>query len=335
MPIPQTIIDQLLASNGEAVGPKRGTEIFAGTDYPRSWSGFIGQGEAVEQLQVQVRSARARGSRIEHTLLASGLHGVGKTTLAMLMAFEADVGLLQTTGPLSVAEGRRLIESMQDGDILFIDEIHLMGGKDKADWLLPFMTDGMLLTDRGALQMPDVTLLGATTDVGKLPLTLITRFMVQPTLYAYTDQEAAHIARSLSERMAIPIPPETAAPIAKAADGNPRAMRRILTAIRDLAHAYPNTHPNLDKALQWAGVSSDGLTMLSREMLVLLLQAKDHTASIDSLRAQLGEPGPLRHHEQQLLQRGLVTITGRGRQLTDAGVRRARTAVADHLASRR
>jgi len=306
--------------------PKRGEEIFEGTDYPREWSGFVGQDDAKEQLQIQIASANARSARLEHTLLDSGTHGIGKSTLATLLAHKAGVGIQQTSGPLDVEDARRLMKPMQDRDILFIDEAHSLtqGGRNKGDWLLPFMTEGRLYTPSGAIDAPDITIVAATTDVGRLPQTIISRFMVRPTLVPYTPEEGAKIATNLAARLGVTLPRgKTAQQIAVAADYNPRAMRQILTGVRDLQFARPETHPNLEKAFEWAGVSEDGLTTLAREFLIILLTAKDNTASIESIKAQLGEPGPLKHEEQTLLKRSLITITGRGRQLTEGGRTRA------------
>ena len=131
--------------------PKRGEEIFEGTDYPREWSGFIGQDRAKEQLQIQIASANARSARLEHTLLDSGTHGIGKSTLATLLAHKAGVGITATTGPLDADDARRLMKPMKDRDVLFIDEAHTLvqGGRNKGDWLLPFMTEGRLYTSIG------------------------------------------------------------------------------------------------------------------------------------------------------------------------------------------
>jgi Holliday junction DNA helicase RuvB len=328
--IPDSLIDQLLKTTGpKGAGPKRGADIFEGTDYPRAWPEFIGQEGAKEQLQVAVGSATARSVRLDHTLLASGLAGVGKTTLAYLIAYNMGVGITATSGPLTMEKFRDMVKVMEDRDILFIDELHMMvgGNRNKADWLLPFMTDGKLYTDRGAEKMPDVTIVGATTDAGKLPATLLGRFMMQPSIERYSPAEAALIGKQLAARMGVKVPAGAFPDIARAADGNPRMMRQILTAVRDLGFAYPDTHPNLVKAFEWSGVSADGLSQIARDMLLLLYGAKDYTSSIDSLRAQLGEPGPLGHHEQALMQRAYLTVTGRGRKLTDEGLARARQEV--------
>lgn len=327
MPLNNDRMANLLAgiATVQTIEPKRGEEIFEGTNYPHEWAGFIGQEKAKEQLQIQVASAAGRRARCEHTLLASGIAGVGKTTLATLMAYSAGVGLMRTTGPLTAEDARSMMRTMQPRDILFIDEAHRLveGNRNRADWMLPFMLEGRLYTERGAEPMPDITIVAATTDVGKLPETLIGRFMVQPTITHYSATEAELIAFSLAGRMRVAIPDDAAAPIAQAADHNPRAMEKILTGVRDLAYAYPDTHPNLAKAFEWAGVSYDGLSTTARDMLLVLFMSPEFTASIDSIKAQLGEPGPIKYHEQALLQRGMLTITGRGRKLTDAGLARA------------
>jgi len=313
---------------------KRGDEIFAGTDYPRTWAGFVGQTEAIEQLRVALASAIARSEPMEHTLLSSGVHGIGKTTLGHLLAAEAGVGILETTGPLDVEDAEEQLMSMQDGDIWFVDEAHLLVYKNRrrADWLLPWMTEGKLYTRRGPIQTPRVTLVAATTDAGVLPMTLLSRFMVEPHLVPYTSEEATEIALNLADRMGVDLVSVfNAEEVATAADSNPRTMRKILSAIRDLNYALPESHPNLAKAFKYAGVSGDGLSQIARDILLVLLTNPDYTGSIDFIGAALGEPGPLKHHEQQLLQRGMLTITGRGRALTKGGVERGRAEFARRM----
>lgn len=335
MPLPDSLAQRLsvvelmdLYKNGSAGSgkvPARGEDIFTGVDYPRDWAGFIGQEQAKEQLMAQVQSSRSRATRLEHTLLASGVHGIGKTTLATLYAYQREVGLMHTTGPLDVAEARKMLKNMRNYDVLFIDEAHLLvqGNRTRADWILPFLTEGKLYTDTGAELMPDVTVVAATTDVGKLPQTIISRFMVRPKLVNYTEEESAAIAGNLAERMGVAVEPEYLPRIAKAASRNPRDMRMILTQVRDLTLAFPGRPLDLAKAFEWAGLSHDGIDTVAQEMLLVLLASAGHTASIESIRAQLGEPGPLRHHEQTLLQRGYLTVTPQGRRLTDDGVTRA------------
>lgn len=299
---------------------KRGDEIFAGTDYPQTFDKFVGQAEAVARLKAAIARATNDGTRLDHTMLASGVAGIGKTTLARIVAYEMGVGIVEVSGPISVKDIEPVLKEMQDHDILFWDEIHqaVQHGKGRAEWLLPFLTDGVLVTKESTKPMPNVTVLGATTDVGKLPTTIRSRFMVWPKLRYYNDIEGVVLSANLAERMGVDTLEHEA--IARAADNNPRQMRLILTAIRDLSHVG---EVDLDTAFDWAGVTRDGLSRTCQDILMTLLSATEHTASQETLQGLLGEPGPIRHAENQLMQRGLLTITGRGRTLTEAGVERA------------
>lgn len=315
--------EAMAQSSQTSVEVVRGEDIFTGLDYPRNWSGFVGQEEAIEQLQVAVASAKARETRLDHILLASGYHGIGKSTLATLVTYKAGAGLCRASGPIDVDRAEVLLKKMQDGDVLFIDEIHSMG-KAKAEWLLPYMLESRLYTPRGVVEVPDVTIIGATTDAGRLLQTMLSRFPIKPELVQYTPQEAAAIVVNLADRMQVTcLTPQQEIEIARASAGNPRDMRSILVAIRDLNLAFPDRDVSMKKALKWAGFSPDGLTKTARDMLMVLYLQQDHICSIDTLGAILGEPGPLKHHEQALLQRNMIRITGRGRQLTEDGVARA------------
>lgn len=317
-----TEIDALLLTKApEQAGPKRGEAILEGTDYPSDWDAFIGQEDAKEQLITQIASAKARGTRVEHTLIASGVPGVGKSTLATLLAYHAGVGLERVSGQVSVADFLTLARTMRDGDILFIDEIHTLvgAGRNKADWLLPFMTEGVVYTEQGVEHVPDIAIVGATTDAGLLPDALLSRFMVQPPIRAYTPTEGGQIALMMAGRLGVSIDDVTAMRVALAAGNNPRTTRRLLTTIRDLGHAYPDTFPNLERALTWNGLTQDGLTNTSVRILKILEQSPNQTCGAPGLQSQLGESSPIRQHEQVLLQRGLMMLTPRGRTLTEAG----------------
>jgi Holliday junction DNA helicase RuvB len=305
--------------------PKRGEEIFAGTDYPKTWAGFVGQDEAKEQLQVHIASRRAENKPLDHILLASGLHGVGKTTLAHLIAYKAKAGLHEVSGAIDVEKFKQLVKTMEDGDVLLWDEFHtaVAGGKGKVEWILPFMTEGRLYSDQGAIECPKISIVAATTDGGRLPETVLSRFMVKPKLVPYSEDEALEITRNLAERMNVRLDDVEVPAIAQASSGNPRDMRSILTAARDLQLAFADDPLDLDKAIRWAGFSKDGLTQIAQDILQILLLQPKYLASVDTLQGMLSEPGPIKHAEKELLNRGLVAITGRGRQLTDEGVARA------------
>lgn len=303
---------------------KVGEGIVHGTDYPRSFDEFVGQEPAKQQLQATIASAIKRDQRMDHILLASGAHGIGKTTLAQIVAYQRGTGYVTTSGPLTVDDARRLLMQMDDSDVLFWDEFHLAvaGNRNRADWMLPLLTDRVLLTKHGSQQMPDVTVIAATTEVGKLPQTIISRFMVRPALSYYTDDEGAILAFRLAARMKVRVNGDANVwtKIARAANNNPRAMRMILTAIRDQAATGP---VSLALAFEWAGVTADGLTRECQDILLTLVSSEAFTASLETLQASLGEPGSLKHAEQMLIQKGLMTVTGRGRRLTDTGVERA------------
>lgn len=320
----QDIIDEILAG-GDADGEdvKRGEEIFEGLDYPREWAGFVGQETAKAQLQVAVASAVARQAPIEHILIASGVAGVGKSTLATLVAYQSGRGLLRATGPMSSDDFWKATRKMADHDILFIDEAHRLteGNRTRADWLLPVMTEGKLYTETGTKKLPAITFIFATTDAGKLPKTLLTRCMVTPQITEYSDEDAALIALNLAVRMEVDVPEDFFEPIALAANRNPRVMRKILIQLRDLGYAGRGN--DLDLALNWCGLTRDGIDQVGQHFLLVLRVATNYTASIETIAARLGEPGPLRHYEQDLLQRGWIEITGRGRKLTERGVERA------------
>jgi Holliday junction DNA helicase RuvB len=295
---------------------------FVNGDYPTEWSEFIGQVPAVRQLKVAIASAVARDVRLDHILLASGAHGIGKTTLGQIVACQMGTGFKAVSGPLSIDDARSVLGRMRDKDILFWDEFHLavQGNKSRADWMLPFLTDSVLLTNTGSVRMPQVTVIAATTDAGKLPQTITSRFMLRPRLDMYTDEEAIAICRKLSQRMGVAVDAVDYPAIVRAANNNPRDMRMVLTSLRDQVAAIGDY--DLRLSFEWAGLTEDGLTREALEIMQVLYIEPKRTMSIESIQATLNEPGPLRHHEQILIQRGYVLVTGRGRMLTEAGAAR-------------
>lgn len=232
-------------------------------------------------------------------------------------------GLLPASGAMTQHQFRGLVSTMADNDVLFWDEFHMAvaGNKNRVDWLLNWLLDGVLLGPNGVEKIPNITLVAATTEAGKLPDTVTSRFFNQLPSVAYTDDEAAEIALRMSLRMDVPIPDDLAEPIAVAAGQNPRTMHKILVQYRNLARKGP---VDMDTVYARSGVTQDGLSLLACEILVLLLYSPDQTLSIAAIGRKLGEPGPLRYHEQVLEQRGLIAVTGQGRKLTNLGVVRAR-----------
>jgi Holliday junction DNA helicase RuvB len=316
-------------------GAKTGDRLFEGTTYPRNWDEYVGQKLAVEHIKGSCVAAKIRGERLGHVLIASGAHGIGKTAVAKLIAQEMGVGLLEVQGAMNLREGLRVFASMADGDILFWDEIHLavVGGKSRAEWLLPVMTEGHIVTPTGAVMIPDVTIIGATTDAQKLPQTMLSRFLINPVLVPYTDAQAQAIAKVSAGKIfthpSLDLPNDwVLRVIARAANNNPRAIAKLLSTLRDSALAglclrTPNGGYSLDTMFRWAGVTADGLDTLAQDYLIVLSTQLNGKAGKDAIASALGEPTLPRYTEQLLKDKGFLTGTSSGQELTGEGAARA------------
>ncbi len=307
-----------------------------GGEYPKTWKDFIGQDMAKEQLLIAARSAKRRGQPMQHCLLKSGIPGIGKTSLALLAAAEMDAGCHIISGKVNIHAARMAFAGMKDGDVLIYDEIHkaVDGGKAAAEWLLHYMQDGVLLTPLGPEKQPKVTIIGATTDAGRLPETLLTRFKLQPVLVAYTEDEAARIAQGMARRILgeenLPLPSlDNCLHVARAASASPRVMQAIWESVRDIALVndlanYSGQRYDLSKSLQWLGLTQDGLTETAvRYLLVLLFDFAGQPAGMAAMQDRLQEPGGLAHTERLLMDKGLLAKGVQGRTLTSDGIRRA------------
>jgi len=308
-------------SSQDGSAPRRGADIFTG-GYPSTWSELVGQTQAVSRLKAAIASAQAEHRRLDHVLLASGLPGVGKSTLARLVAGEMGVGFCEVSGPVSVDEARRVLRGMEDRDVLFWDECHqaVQGGKGKAEWALHLLQDGRLLTAAGVEQVADITVVMATTDAQRLPLTVLSRLPIRPVITAPSEAEAQDLVCSLAIRLGITVTPEVVTGVAVASNGSPRDMQALLIAARD-GHATDGVW-DLDRALNWCGVTADGLNELAQEYLIVLLVQCNGMAGQTTIASALSEPGPLHHTEQLLTNKGLIEITPQGRRMTTAGAER-------------
>jgi len=312
-------------------------ELGLGGLYPAGFDEFVGQDEAKEHLLVACESARLRKVRLPHVLLSSGEPGIGKTTLALLCAQAMGSNIKIVSGKVNVNQARLLLSDLDDGDILVYDEVHLAvaGGKTAAEgWMLHLLENGVIPGPLGMEEQPDVTIVAATTDPGRLPSTLLDRFPIKPALRAYTQAEAADIAFGMAQRIFadnnLPLP--TAGNfdmIADAACNNPRVMRGILEAVRDRAivgrgEFSTSTGYPIKAALDWLGLTEDGLTRTCQRYLVALLRDFQGGAGERALVDRLGEPGGLGHTERILQNKGLIAKTKAGRVLMQPGIRRAK-----------
>jgi Holliday junction DNA helicase RuvB len=303
---------------------KRGPDaIFGDGPYPRTLDKFIGQPLAKEQLASAMLSAAKRGAPMEHTLLASGYPGIGKTALAKIVAATLKVGYVEVGGTVTVKDIRPVLHVMQDHDVLFIDEIHRLvsQGKRNAEWLLQLLQDGVLALPTGVERAPRITVIGATTDAQKLPETILGRFPIQPILEPYNAGEAFAICLQTAERLETNVTREQAIRVSEAANYNPRAMDRILRAVRNIQVAGLETDDIVARALVWTGLSSDGLTAMAQDYL-MLMYGYGGTAGQATMKAALNEIA-IDMTEKLLIQKGFIVVTPRGRELTKLGVSRA------------
>lgn len=305
-----------------------------------SWDSFVGQDRAKRQLQRAAGAAKMRGVRMPHTLLAAGSPGIGKTTLASLVAMEMGTNLRIVSGKVKANEVRMVLSGMNDRDILLIDEIHTIfsSGKANGEWLLHLLENRTLIGPRGPEEQPDITVVATTTDTGRLPDTVLDRFpaSARPPLLPYTPAEAARIALTMAERiLEPPLPLPTQAnceAIACAANNNPRVIRGLVEAVRDATYYYRAENfindeegYDLSEIFEDAGLTADGLTELATRYLVVLLDefAGEPAGSV-ALKERLREQAGLANTERVLMDKGYIAFTKRGRALTQSGLKRAR-----------
>jgi len=318
----------------------RRSEILAG-EYPGSWDDFIGQEAAKRLLKVKAAAARMSGQRLDHVLLESPHPGIGKTSLALLIGAEMDVQVSLISAPVKAHEARVLFSAMEEGSICLYDEIHLVaqGGQHNASWLLHYLENGILLGPRGVERnVPQVTVIGTTTDAGRLPQPVIDRFAIRPPLSAYNELEGTLIASRLAQRILgrvglEPASDETCARIARAASNRPRLMRDLLGSVRDLAIVgeleFAAGEYDLTEPLVWAGLTEDGLTKSAQDLLLFLYTDMGGAPAGEKLiRERLGLYGTtLTDTEGLLTERDLMINTKAGRMLTQDGIRRARALI--------
>jgi holliday junction DNA helicase RuvB len=300
---------------------------------PRTLDDFVGQQAARENLRVFIAAARARGDALDHVLFF-GPPGLGKTTLAQIVAREMGVGFRATSGPVIAKSGdlAALLTNLEDGDVLFIDEIHRLQPAVE-EVLYPAMEDRALdlMIGEGPsarsvrIDLPRFTLVGATTRQGLLTTPLRDRFGIPVRLQFYTVEELTRVVTRAAGLLDLAVSPDGAAEIARRARGTPRIAGRLLRRVRDFAHAAGHDVVDAaaaDRALNRLEVDALGLDAMDRRYLTMIADIyRGGPVGVETLAAGLSEPRDTIEEviEPYLIQLGLVARTARGRCLNAGG----------------
>lgn len=300
---------------------------------PRKLNEYIGQDKAKDNLSIFIKAALSRGEALDHVLLY-GPPGLGKTTLAGIIANELGVNFRQTSGPAIERQGdlAALLTNLQERDVLFIDEIHRLS-RSVEEVLYSAMEDYALdiIIGKGPsarsirLDIAPFTLIGATTKAGALAPPLRDRFGVISRLEYYTPEALVHIVKRAAEILEIPIEDQGALEIARRSRGTPRIANRLLKRVRDVAQIEGNgviTNEIADKALLMLEVDQVGLDHTDRRMLTTMIKKfGGGPVGIDTLAAAISETNDTIEdvYEPFLIQLGFINRTPRGRVVTKAG----------------
>ena len=291
---------------------------------PQGFDEFVGQPHAKANLKVFVDAARNRGDAMDHVLLF-GPPGLGKTTLAQIIARELGVGFRSTSGPVIARAGdlAALLTNLEPRDVLFIDEIHRLAPQVE-EILYPAMEDYHLdiIIGEGPsarsvrIDLAPFTLVGATTRAGLLGTPLRDRFGIPVRLDFYGPDDLLGIVTRASAKLGMPITPEGALEIAKRARGTPRVAVRLLRRVRDFAGEGAIDAKVADHALKRLDIDGDGLDMLDRRYLHALVETySGGPVGVDTMAAALAEARDAIEDviEPYLMQQGFVMRTPRGR----------------------
>lgn len=298
---------------------------------PQRLEEYIGQDKTKEMLKVYIEAAKQRGDALDHVLFY-GPPGLGKTTLAGIIANEMNVHMKVTSGPAIEKPGEMaaILNNLQEGDVLFVDEIHRLN-RQVEEVLYPAMEDYAIdiIIGKGAsarsirLDLPKFTLVGATTRAGLLTAPLRDRFGVTNHLEFYATEDLTIIVLRSAQVLGVDIDPGGAAEIAKRSRGTPRLANRLLKRVRDFAQVKYDGKITLEVAafaLNLLEVDQYGLDQIDRRILqMLIVQYQGGPVGLETLAASIGEDaGTIEDvYEPYLLQNGFLSRTPRGRMATE------------------
>ncbi len=302
---------------------------------PRSLAEYVGQSKAKENLQIFIEAARGRQETLDHVLFF-GPPGLGKTTLANIIALEMGVNIKSTSGPVIEKPGdlAAILTNLESGDVLFIDEIHRLSPVVE-EILYPAMEDFQLdiMIGQGPsartikLDLPRFTLVGATTRAGLLSSPLRDRFGVISRLEFYRDEELATIVRRSARILGVRINEAGAEEIARRSRGTPRITNRLLRRVRDFAQVLGDglvSREIADKSLERLEVDRCGFDNMDRRLLLTIIEKfSGGPVGLETLGAAIGEEKDTIEEviEPFLIQQGFLARTPRGRVATELAYR--------------
>ncbi|EOV0050999.1 Holliday junction branch migration DNA helicase RuvB [Vibrio parahaemolyticus] len=320
--------DRLIAPENPAF---RDEDVLDRAIRPKKLADYQGQDHVRDQMEIFIKAAQLRSEALDH-LLIFGPPGLGKTTLANIVANEMEVNIRTTSGPVLEKAGdlAALLTNLEENDVLFIDEIHRLSPMVE-EVLYPAMEDYQLdiMIGEGPaarsikIDLPPFTLIGATTRAGSLTSPLRDRFGITQRLEYYKVQDLQNIVQRSADCLGLSMEPEGALEVARRARGTPRIANRLLRRVRDYAEVKGNGHicaDVADKALNMLDVDAQGFDYMDRKLLLAIMEKfGGGPVGLDNMAAAIGEEKDTIEDvlEPYLIQQGYLQRTPRGRIATD------------------